>query len=212
MGGSTASYRDLCFEPRSLSKAQLESIVQSFSEIVADLAKSYKELGEAYHELPLHVRLHATVPKSTQEYCSDAFISSDTRELPDMIQLINMLKETFARARAAILCEEYSLAISRLYIATYLTNEAEDRVSKLSFAMACYEALTEELSNLVGAEAYNMLCRQASMLGDVGGPRACPKIVWRQSLPQSLQNLEVAARGCDSGYNSSRSSVVLESA
>ncbi|KAF2213990.1 hypothetical protein CERZMDRAFT_83403 [Cercospora zeae-maydis SCOH1-5] len=212
MGGSMASYRDLCFEPPCPSKAQLESVIQSFSDIVADLAKCYKELGEGYHELPLHVRCHAMVPETTQEYCSDAFVCSDTRELPDMIQLVNMLKETFARARAAILCEEYSLAISRLNIATYLINEAEGRVLKLSYAMGCYEALDEELSDMVGAEAYSTLCRQAAVLGDVGGPRACPKVVWRQSLPQSLQDLEVGTHDCDSGYNSSRSSVVLESA
>lgn len=146
-----------------------------------------KELGEAYHELPVHVRFHALVPKHWRDYCVDAFISSDTRELPDMIQLINMLKEAFARARAAILCEEYGLAISRLHIAAHLIIEAEDRAVKLTYALECYEALEEELKNLSGAEAYAMLCRQAVVLEGRDIPQALSKVVWRQSLPQSLQ-------------------------
>ncbi|CAK1364833.1 unnamed protein product [Cercospora beticola] len=209
MGGSMASYSNPLFEPTSLSKAQLEGVLQSFSEVVAEIAKYYKELGEAYHELPLHVRFHALVPKHWRDYCVDAFISSDTRELPDMIQLINMLKEAFARARAAILCEEYGLAISRLNIAAHLIIEAEDRAVKLTYALECYEALEEELKNLTGAEAYAMLCRQAVMGTDI--PRALSKVVWRQSLPQSLQEVEDAAPGYDSGYNSGRSSVIPES-
>lgn len=37
-----ASYSDPFFEPASLSKAQLEGVLQSFSEIVAEIAKYCK--------------------------------------------------------------------------------------------------------------------------------------------------------------------------
>lgn len=113
-----------------------------------------------------------------------AFTCSDSREIPDMIQIMNQLRERFARARAGIVCDEFSIAINQLFIAAWLVREAENRVANLTWAMACYESFIEGLKDTVGAQAYCTLYRQASVGNNVLTARALMKSKWEDALPK----------------------------
>ena len=185
MGVSAASYQGTYspFEPPAYGKVQLGNTLASFSTSIDVLAKLYKKLGDAYHDLPLHIRNHVKFPKELRELASNAFTVSDSREIPDMIQILNQLRENFARVRAGIICDELALAGELLWIAAWLVNEAEQRVADLTWGMACYEEFVESIKDSSGVQAYCILVRQAS----VGAERAVMKARWLDALPKSLQ-------------------------
>ncbi|KAI5362186.1 hypothetical protein Slin15195_G058370 [Septoria linicola] len=208
MGVSIASYHDQSFDPAPFGKSQLDHLLLSYSVTVSNLAKVYKDLGESYHKLPLPIRGRFLYPKSWQEYSLLAFTCSDSREMPDMIQVINMTTEALARARAALLCDEFALAISRLSVAGLLLEEAEHRVANLVYAMGCYEGLLKSLKNRISVPGFD-----ASFDKTKGGEKLVTvegqtKLKWLDALPKCLQDVEEDTT--DSGYNSSRSSVILE--
>lgn len=187
MGISNASYHDQAFDSPPFGKAQLDRILLSYSITMSSLAKVYKDLGKSYHKLPLHIRGHILYPKVWQEYCLLAFTCTDYREVPDMIQVINMTNEALARARAALHCDEYALVISRLSVAALLVEEAEHRVANLVFAMGCYEGLQENLKSMIAVPSYHASLEKATDGDQMATVQGQIKLKWHDALPKCLQ-------------------------
>lgn len=188
MGMSAASCQSVpSFEPGPYGKAQLEHFLLLYSTSFDGLAKVYKELGVVYHDLPLHIRSHSHFPQELQEFSATAFTCSDSREMPDMIQIMNQLRECFARARAAVVSGEWALATTQLYIAAGLMTEAEHRVAKLTWAMSCYESFIESLQCSEGAQDSCTRFRQARLDTNMLTGRMLMKLKWQDALPKSLQ-------------------------
>lgn len=187
MGVSAASYHDQSFDPAPFGKAQLDQLLLSYSITVSNLAKVYKDLGESYHKLPLHIRGHFLYPRSWQEYTLLAFTCADSREMPDMIQVINMTTEALARARAALLCDEFALAISRLSVAGLLVEEAEHRVANLVYAMGCYEGLQGNLKDRISAPGFDSSFDKSKGGDNLVTVEGSTKLMWLDALPKCLQ-------------------------
>lgn len=188
MGVWTASHQGTSsFELPRYSRTQLEKVVLCYSTSIDGLANVYKGLGYAYHDLPLHIRTHSRFPKDLQDISMTAFTCSDSREMPDMIQILNQIRECFARARAGIVCDEPALAAKQLYIAAWLVREAEYRVADLTWVMTCYKDFIESAKGAIGVQAYCTQFRQASVGSSVLTAWALMKWRWQDALPKNLQ-------------------------
>ncbi|EME85103.1 uncharacterized protein MYCFIDRAFT_173963 [Pseudocercospora fijiensis CIRAD86] len=139
MGATAISNQDYFFDSDSFVTEQLcEQDLGAYTVAADEFANEYKALGEAYHKLPQFIRSHQRVRPEWREYCEIAFTVEETRELPDMLQILGMLDEEFKRVRAAMNCEDFGLARFRLHIIYFLLREADHHVSGLEFALRIF--------------------------------------------------------------------------
>ncbi|KAF7193333.1 hypothetical protein HII31_05312 [Pseudocercospora fuligena] len=144
MGATAVSNQDYFFDSTSfVTKRLCEQDILVYTVAADEFAHEYKALGEAYHKLPQFIRNHERVRPDWREYCQVAFTVEETREVPDMLQILGMLDEEFKRVRAAMNCEDFELARFRLHIIYFLLREADHRISHLEFAMKIFDLVLQ---------------------------------------------------------------------
>ncbi|KXT11424.1 hypothetical protein AC579_9889 [Pseudocercospora musae] len=145
MGATAISNQDHYFfdSDSFVTKRLCEQDILVYTVAADEFAHEYKALGEAYHKLPQFIRTHERVRPEWREYCQIAFTVEETRELPDMLQILGMLDEEFKRVRSAMYCEDFEFARFRLHIIYVLLREADHRISRLEFAVRIFDLVLQ---------------------------------------------------------------------
>lgn len=136
-------------------------------------AKKYRKYGERYHKLPGNVRNNHVVPAAWQAYCSKAFVVSANDELPDLIQVFEMVEKKFEGARSSVFKGEVKMAKCQLYVAAKLVEEAQERVKNLRWTVEQYEWLAELHGKIDDSSAENDGKKEREEAWKVALPKCC---------------------------------------
>lgn len=187
MGVAAARYQDTYFDSDSpATKTQCKQDLRAYIIASKDLAEEYKELGEAYHELPLLIRDHQWVAEEWREYCRVAFIVEQTREIPDMLQILDMLYEQMKRVQAAMNCEDVVLAGLQLQITYLLLVEARHRIDRLAYALCIHDVVMQEVEYWLGLRP-EVGHWQANQWWNSASNSTELAAEWRKALPKNLR-------------------------
>ncbi|KXT00430.1 hypothetical protein AC578_1924 [Pseudocercospora eumusae] len=182
-----------------VTKRLCEQDILVYTVVADEFAHEYKALGEAYHRLPQLIRTHERVRPEWREYCQIAFTVEETRELPDMLQVLGMLGEEFNRVRAAMNCEDFELARSRLHIIYFLLREADHRISNLEFAVKIFDLVLRYTT--VWEETYpDWASSKRHVWSENGALLNGLAAKWWKALPEKLRKSETGSPSIQSTW------------